>query len=794
MPLLTQIGIAWLTGIALATTWGIPPWQVVVLLCLPGAAAALLYRDTPPIRTTAVLGLALAAALLWVGLRQPVIDEGHIAFYNDRAETVTVTGLVAHEPDVRDTHTNLWVDTATLQSEDGQQPVDGLLLVHAPRYPEYHYGDRLAVTGLLETPPIFEDFSYKDYLARQGIHTMIRRPEIKLVETGQGCLFLTAMFTFKQKAAGVINQALAEPYAGLLNGILLGIETGIPPELYEDFNRTGTSHIIVISGSNILVIAALFLFISRRTLGQRYAPYIAMTAIVIYTLLVGADASVRRAAFMGGMWMLAMMVGRPGLALNSLFFAGISLTLINPQMIWDAGFQLSFAATLGLIVLFPPMERAAFTLYQQWRPGQAPGLGLALLSDLLIMTLAAQMATAPLVLYNFGRLSLVSLLSNALIGPAQPPVMVLGGLLALGGIVWPPLGQFFGWLVWLPLAWTVWVVEQSASLPLASLDFGRMPLWLLLLICITIGAGAWMLTRSVAVAGQFYQAGMPRIGSLTSRVLVGGVAALALLIWLAVASLPDGRLHVTFLDVGQGDASLITLPDGRQILIDGGPSTTPLNWRLGQAMPFWDRNLDMVINTHPDADHLGGLVSLPDRFKIGAVMVNGVERETPLFEQWQVELARAGITPVVATTGTQLVLSPGIRATILHPTPAAIPQNKSNNNSVVLYLQYGEVSFLFPGDIEATVEQQLVNAGLPRATVLKSPHHGSNSSSSEPLLNATSPRVAVVSVDDENRFGLPSAEVLTRYAQHGLTVLRTDQQGTVDLITDGHQLWVKAVR
>jgi competence protein ComEC len=651
----------------------------------------------------------------------------------------------------------------------------------------------LAVTGRLETPPVFKDFSYKEYLARQGIFSMVRRPQIQHLDSGQGDRFWTALFAVKQQAAATINRILAEPYAGLLNGILLGIETGIPAELYEQFNLTGTSHIIVISGSNIVVIAALFLLVSRRTLGQRYAPYVAVVAIALYTLLVGADAAVLRAALMGGMWMLALMVGRPGLALNALFFAAIVLTLWNPQMIRDAGFQLSFAATLGLMTLFPPLERASLRLYQRRRPGKTPGLGFVLFSDLLILTLAAQIATAPLLLYHFGRLSLVSLLSNALIGPAQPPVMLLGGLATLAGMLWLPLGQLLGWLVWLPLAWTVQVVELTAGLPLANLDVGRIPLWLLLLLYLTIATGTWSLAGATSRDGQTPLLRWPHFGSLTSRLLVGGAATLALLIWLAVFSLPDGRLHVAFLDVGQGDATLITLPDGRQILIDGGPSATTLNWRLGQTMPFWDRALELVINTHPDADHLAGLVSLPQRFAIGGVVVPNVDQDSAYFEQWQMEMAQVGLDPVVAGSGDRLELSPGIQATILHPSPAA-PAQSANNNSVVLHLRYGQVSFLFPGDIEKSVEQQLVQSGLPPTTVLKSPHHGSATSSSDALLTALGAQVVVIPVGPDNRFGLPSAEVLARYAAHGMTVLRTDRHGTVDLSTNGQQLWVRAGR
>jgi len=177
------------------------------------------------------------------------------------------------------------------------------------------------------------------------------------------------------------------------------------------------------------------------------------------------------------------------MALNSLFASAIILTLINPLILWDVGFQLSFMATLGLIVLVPPLERIVFGFLQHRLKTEQVGLAMALLSELLIITLAAQIITGPLIVYHFGRLSLVSLLSNLLILPVQPPIMLVGGLATLAAMLWLPLDQLIGWLVWLPLAWSVWIVELTARLPYASLDLGPFPLWLLILLYATIAAG-----------------------------------------------------------------------------------------------------------------------------------------------------------------------------------------------------------------------------------------------------------------------------------------------------------------
>jgi competence protein ComEC len=275
--------------------------------------------------------------------------------------------------------------------------------------------------------------------------------------------------------------------------------------------------------------------------------------------------------------------------------------------------------------------------------------------------------------------------------------------------------------------------------------------------------------------------------------LIGGMLVV-LLVWLAVASLPDRRLHVAFLDVGQGDATLITTPRGQQILIDGGPSPITLLSEMGRHMPFWDRSLEMVVNTHPEADHLAGLPEVLDRYRVSQVLLSDVENETHLYSAWEEALLEEGATVIPAQAGLRMWLGDGVWAEVLHPGQTPVG-TRLNDHSVVLQISLGQVSFLLPGDIEAEVERRLVATdNLLGATVLKAPHHGSNTSSSQRFLAAVDPEVAIISVGVDNRFGHPAPEVLGRYAERGIPVLRTDELGGIEFITDGEQLWVQVGR
>jgi competence protein ComEC len=277
--------------------------------------------------------------------------------------------------------------------------------------------------------------------------------------------------------------------------------------------------------------------------------------------------------------------------------------------------------------------------------------------------------------------------------------------------------------------------------------------------------------------------------------MLGTLAVAAILIWLAVMQLPDGRLHVAFLDVGEGDAILITTPCGQQILVDGGPSPTTLTSALSHEMPFWDRSNDLVVMTHADADHITGLVEVLKRYRVGGWLDNGRTEDQPIYEECQKEIGIGKVPRNVVQAGAKIDLGLGAILEALSPIssrgPLADTRVDANDESVVLRLTWGQASVLLTGDIGAEAESSLLRSGRPlSANLLKLAHHGSSGSSSAGFLTAVHPSYAVISAGAGNRFGHPAPAVLDRLTQLGVTILRTDQAGTIDLITDGQQWWV----
>jgi competence protein ComEC len=277
-----------------------------------------------------------------------------------------------------------------------------------------------------------------------------------------------------------------------------------------------------------------------------------------------------------------------------------------------------------------------------------------------------------------------------------------------------------------------------------------------------------------------------------SLMLGGALLLAAALVWLVALTPPDRRLSVTVMDVGQGEAILIEDPEGHRILVDGGPSPSAIEAALGRRLPFYDRRIDLIVLTHPQADHLGGLPAVMDRYKVGAVMAPATSVDSELYRVWQAALAESSAQHIEARRGQHIRLAGGGLLTVLAPGPWPAPE-MINDSSVVIRLDYGDASFLLTADMGQEGEERLLKAGTDlHASVLKVGHHGSRTSTSAAFVRRVQPEVGIISVGEDNPFGHPAPEVLQRLA--GKLVLRTDVNGDITVSTDGRKLWVNSQR
>jgi competence protein ComEC len=393
--------------------------------------------------------------------------------------------------------------------------------------------------------------------------------------------------------------------------------------------------------------------------------------------------------------------------------------------------------------------------------------------------------TLPLLTYHFGSLSLVSPLANLLILPAQAGIMTWGGVATIAGMISPLLGQLPAWIAWLFLSYTIELVKFFGAIPLATTTVS-LSLFGLAGSYVLIFAASWLVGAQPDDEAE--QTGK-QMDSRTQRILLLGLLVVAILATVWAWQRPDGRLHVAFLDVGQGDAILIQAPDGKQMLVDGGQYPSLLPSRIGEQLPFWDKKIDLVVATHPDTDHVDGLVDLFDTYRVGQVLTNGTHDEPGSGYDRLILAAQRANTPVRSiNTGEVIGFGAEVWIEILHA--GALPgSDEDNDESIVMRLVHEDFSLLLTGDAGHTAEQALLRNGKDvQSAVLKAGHHGSNTASGREFLQAVSPQIVIISGGGE-RYNHPHEEVLGRIAETGAAVLRTDKLGTIELVSDGKQIW-----
>jgi competence protein ComEC len=800
--LLIFLSGAWLAGIWLGFYFNVPPALAAIgVIPLIGAFFIRRHRKAAVITGLAVILFAIAAGYAYTSLYG--IDESKLRYYNDTG-TVEIKGTVAADPDVHDNSMRLTVAAAEINLETGWRTVGGKVLVTAPRYPACSYGDYLDITGNLQTPSGAGDFDYKGYLAHQGIYASLDYPKISVEASGRGSQALAWIYNLRASLSHALAEALPEPQAALAQGIILGIRSNIPADLKNDFAVSGTTHLLAISGMNIGIMAGIILGVSVWAVGRKRKLYVWLTlgAVWVYAVITGLNPPVLRGAIMASAFLAAEMAGRQRSGTTALCLAAAVMAGIQPYALADASFQLSFLAMAGLIFIFPVFQRYT----KKWvagKLGETGGLAAftSAAADTLGVTLAAILAVWPALAYYFGYVSLAGLPATFLLTPALPLITAAGGLAALTGLAWTAGAQVIGWVAWLFLSYMLVVVKVMAAPAIVTVKIGAMHPAVIAGYYLLLTAALWMVNRrkknpAAGAAGRMKAGADFGFGlSFDKKLIIASLALVAVVIVYTAAAMPGGDMRVSFLDVGEGDATLIR-QGSRQVLVDGGPSPRAITAELGREMPFWDRTIDVLVLTHPHQDHLAGLVEVMRRYNVGMVVYAVSDYQSPMYDEFMRLAGEKGTKTTVARAGERIGLGRGIIITVLNPPETRLTGTESDidNNSVVLAVSDGAVGFLLTGDIISEGEQELLRErGVAGVTVMKAAHHGSDTSSTAGFLAVADPQAVVISCGEGNRFGHPMADVVKRLQESAgaANVYRTDRDGTIDFTTDGKRLWVK---
>ena len=718
------------------------------------------------------------------------------------------------------------------------------------------YGARVSVgttldrTGNYRNPgvsPLAEYLDRRDFDA-----TGIVKSPASIVRLDDAPVFrpLAWLYDWRERLQREIDSRCAPETAGVLDAALLGNRYNLSRAASERFREGGTFHVLVISGLHISFIGGIVFLIVRRLTQRRILQFLLPSIIVwSYSLAVGAEASVVRAALMFTFAGLAAIVFRQATSLNALGGAAIVILVHSPKELFDPSFQLTFLSVLAIVVIAWPLL-LRFAAIGSWHPVRstphppACGRGVKTVCEILfwsekkwqqelsrsshhcrlfkatpaawleryylqsclryvfgavVVSASVQLVLLPLMIFYFHRVSLASFVLNIVVSVLLA-VLIAVALVALliaqvSMTLAAPLFKLANAIDWL----MVHSVDPFSNLRISEL---RLPeysgpaaliyaLYYLPLLLLAIGLAYW---RPLASPPQTRH----RIHRLIFPLATAQLLLLALLILHPFSSgRADGKLRVDFLDVGQGDSALVTMPDGTTLLVDGGgrPSfalSTDSARRIGETVVseyLWRRGLsavDYVLATHADADHTDGLNDVLRNFAVRGALIARRPIDKPEFVKFADTLRKTGTYVEMVQAGDTIRFG-DVEVSVLWPLPAS--NGSSNNDSIVLQVKYGNRSILLTGDIEKATEGNLT-AMRPdlRADVVKVPHHGSKTSSTDAFVRATKPAFAIISVGRTSMFGHPHKEVVDRWKASGATVLTTGHSGTITVTTDGADL------
>lgn len=475
------IGIGFASGIFIRSFFDIGLHEIFFLL-LVSVSLALVWRLEARTYHSLIFMVSLAIFCFALGaLRLEIADKEFSPLEMRVDSQYSFEGVVIQEPDIRTRSVHLYIKV---------EEVDELILVTTDRYQSFAYGDHVLVTGVLLKPESFETdlgrtFNYPGYLQARGVLYTMQFAEVGLLESGGGNILLRSLFKGKSAFIDVVERVIPEPQAGLSEGLLLGVKRALGEDLEDVFRRTGIIHIVVLSGYNVMIVAEAIM----RFLSFFFSPRIRLTigiiGIGLFALLVGLSATVVRASVMAVLVLVARATGRIYAILRALMLAGVFMLLINPYLlVYDPGFQLSFLATLGLILLAPLLEI---------RLGLVPTT--FQIREFLTATIATQIFVLPLLLYLMGTFSFVSVFVNVLVLPMVPIAMLLTFAVGSIGFFVPFLGMVIGYGAYLSLSYIIIIAEQFAKIPFAAISVSAFPFWLVVISYVLMGYGLVLLSK-----------------------------------------------------------------------------------------------------------------------------------------------------------------------------------------------------------------------------------------------------------------------------------------------------------
>ncbi|MBI3194271.1 MAG: DNA internalization-related competence protein ComEC/Rec2, partial [Ignavibacteriae bacterium] len=706
-------------------------------------------------------------------------------FLTEEEIQTTIIGVVNERAVSKGAFYSLRIEAETVQVVGQRLKVEGDVVVSLPKgkveertIRNLSYGRTVALTGMFKRSPRARnpgEFDYRNYLKLQGIYGQCYVNADSNIRIGgrTGVWILSEVIhPFREWISMTMDSLIGGEEAKLVKGLVIGERSEIDPSIKLAFTNAGLMHILAVSGLNVGLVAVMFWSVfSLFRFPRMLIGILTVLSLIFFIFLTGAEASVTRAVIMACVFIGAKIFEQRTSLYNALGVAALVILLVDSRWLFDVGFQLSFVAVLSLAYIYPKLEQLVNKLPERFRANSFFRKYILLSTA---VSLAATIGTLPLTAYYFHKISIVGIAMNLLAVPLSGLILALGCMIVVTAAISSWLGSVYAVTAygssWLLLKFTEWGGNLPFSVVEVNISFYEAILMLAVILFLL----------------EFHRPLVRRLG-IISALLIGNVV-----LYSSLFAESNPSLKITMLDVGQGDAIVVQLPNGKTILVDAGPIDSKRDAGTKTIVPFLKRigvdKIDALFISHPHADHLAATPALLRTFEVGTIYECGARSESKLVKEIDRLTDSLHIKSQYLLAGDVVVLDTNARLYILHPfSPDDSTEENLNNHSLVLKLVYGNSSIVLCGDAEEPAEQDIVSVfgNFLDSDIIKVGHHGSITSSSEELLERVTPKFALVSVGNKNKFKHPSPVVMKRIRDVGCTIYRTDKLGAILLQSDG---------
>ena len=709
-----------------------------------------------------------------------VLDNNYEAKYANISEEVSIKAIIISEPVDKDYKKTYTIKVEEINGDKKYKNTKLLLDIKKSELKEEpEFGDEIEIIGELKKPNgarNYKGFDYKQYLKSKKIYATVSSENYKIISKNKIDIISKVINSVQNNMKSNINKILNEEEAALCIGILVGDREAISEQTEDNFKKSNLTHMLAVSGSHITyIINALAMLLGKTS--KRTSKIFTIIILIFFMALTGFTFSVIRACIMGILVLLASLMYRKPDTINNLGISSFIILLFNPYAISDAGFLLSYGGTIGIVLLGDKIENA---IYKEENKNK--NIINKIIKYIIIsfsITLSANLIIIPIMAYNFSTVSFTFWISNILAAPIMEIATIFGFIICFISIFFIPLAKFLGIFLNLLLYLLLKIAEVSSLIPGSSI-YIKTP-YIIECIIYYLFIVLWLKWNYIKNAIKVKK---------ILKVLVASSILLIIFSSIFICCFPK-TLKIYFVDVGQGDCTLIKTPTNKHILIDGGGSEFG-NFDVGEStlLPYLlDRRIttiDYMLISHFDSDHIDGLFAVMENLKIKNIIISKQGEKSDNFIRFQELVKNKKVNVLVVKKGDRIQIDKYSYFEILFPEKNLIQDNVLNNNSIVANFCSIGLKILFTGDIEEIAENRLCelyrDTDKLKSTILKVAHHGSKTSSTAKFLELVTPKIALIGVGEGNKFGHPNNGVLNRIRDYTNKIYRTDKNGEIEII------------